>query len=210
MSSSDGTRIVTDSEDKTARVWDARSGAQLALLKGSTGQVWSAAWSPDGARIVTACGDNTARMWEVWPFLTADTVLYADISALRSLTADERKGLFIDVPTPPQPAVPHAAAQDVSKITLAELQTAAAAGNPYAHRRLAEMYERGDGLPQDLEKALFHHAIEARLFELAGNEDEMQIAAARRGSIARALTPQAAVRIAQEAMDWKPAPAPAH
>ena len=32
--SPDGTRIVTASEDKTARIWDAHTGAQLAVLSG--------------------------------------------------------------------------------------------------------------------------------------------------------------------------------
>ncbi len=32
--SPDGTRIVTASLDKTARIWDARTGAQLAVLSG--------------------------------------------------------------------------------------------------------------------------------------------------------------------------------
>ena len=32
--SPDGTQIVTASEDKTARIWDAHTGAQLAVLLG--------------------------------------------------------------------------------------------------------------------------------------------------------------------------------
>jgi WD40 repeat protein len=35
----DGTRIVTGSYDRTTRVWDAMSGAELAVLKGHTGGV---------------------------------------------------------------------------------------------------------------------------------------------------------------------------
>jgi WD40 repeat protein len=35
----DGTRIVTASVDKTARRWDARTGAQLAVLSGHGGIV---------------------------------------------------------------------------------------------------------------------------------------------------------------------------
>ncbi len=37
--SPDGTRIVTGSEDQTAKVWDARTGTPLLELKGHTGQV---------------------------------------------------------------------------------------------------------------------------------------------------------------------------
>ncbi len=62
--SPDGTRIVTASDDKTARIWDARTGAQLAVLSGHGDRVDSAAYSPDGTRIVTASLDKTARIWD--------------------------------------------------------------------------------------------------------------------------------------------------
>jgi WD40 repeat protein len=62
--SPDGTRIVTASFDKTARIWDTRTGAVLAVLSGHGGIVYSAAYSPDGTRIVTASFDKTARIWD--------------------------------------------------------------------------------------------------------------------------------------------------
>ena len=52
--SPDGSRIVTASDDKTAKVWDANTGAELFSLKGHTGPVHSASFSPDGSRILTA------------------------------------------------------------------------------------------------------------------------------------------------------------
>ncbi len=61
--SPDGARVVTASDDKTARLWDA-SGKQIAVLQGHTATVWSAAFSPDGTRIVTASSDGTARLWD--------------------------------------------------------------------------------------------------------------------------------------------------
>jgi TPR repeat protein len=61
--SPDGTRIVTASDDKTARIWDARTGAQLAVLSGHD-RINFAAYSPDGSRIVTASDDTTARIWD--------------------------------------------------------------------------------------------------------------------------------------------------
>jgi hypothetical protein len=70
---------------------------------------------------------------------------------------------------------------------------------------LAELYEIGaDQLPQNLEKALFHHAIETNLFEAAGYTAEAAIARARRGSLARVLSPDTAIRIAREAATWRP------
>jgi WD40 repeat protein len=58
----DGRRIVTASRDKTARVWDAATGACLMVLEGHEWDVSTAAFSPDGRRIVTA--DKTARVWD--------------------------------------------------------------------------------------------------------------------------------------------------
>lgn len=45
-------------------MWDAVSGAEIALLRGHEDRVESAAFSPDGTRIVTASSDRTARVWE--------------------------------------------------------------------------------------------------------------------------------------------------
>ena len=62
--SADGTRIVTASEDHTARVWDAASGMPFGEPLRHEAGVFSAQFSPDGTRIVTASGDNTARVWD--------------------------------------------------------------------------------------------------------------------------------------------------
>ena len=62
--SPDGTRVVTASEDKTARLWDAESGKSLGEAMKHQGIVWSAQFSPDGTRVVTASYDRTARLWD--------------------------------------------------------------------------------------------------------------------------------------------------
>jgi hypothetical protein len=62
--SPDGTRIVTASDDKTARIWDAATGDEIKVLRGHEDTVWSAAFSADGTRIVTASVDETARIWD--------------------------------------------------------------------------------------------------------------------------------------------------
>jgi WD40 repeat protein len=61
--SPDGKHIITASNDKTARVWDAETGKQIGEpLRGHTDWVWSAVFSPDGKRIVTASEDKTVRL----------------------------------------------------------------------------------------------------------------------------------------------------
>ena len=62
--SPDGAKVVTASDDRTARLWDAASSEPLATLQGHEDAVSSAAFSPDGAKVVTASGDGTARLWE--------------------------------------------------------------------------------------------------------------------------------------------------
>ena len=50
--------------ENAARVWDAATGKEIAILKGHDGIVFSAAFSPDRKTIVTASFDKTARLWE--------------------------------------------------------------------------------------------------------------------------------------------------
>jgi eukaryotic-like serine/threonine-protein kinase len=61
----DGSRVVTASEDGTARIWDAMSGALVRTLKGSkSSAIFHASFSPDGAKVATASGDGLARIWD--------------------------------------------------------------------------------------------------------------------------------------------------
>jgi hypothetical protein len=60
----DSSRIVTGSDDHTARVWDAHTGAELFKLVGHADSVRAIAVTPDGTRIVTGSRDGTARVWD--------------------------------------------------------------------------------------------------------------------------------------------------
>ncbi len=73
--SPDGGRLVTASEDRTARLWDASTGHMIAVLRGHGDRVNSVAFSPSGARVVTASHDASARVW--------DTVTGKTIAILR-------------------------------------------------------------------------------------------------------------------------------
>lgn len=50
--------------DATARIWDAATGKELAVLSGHTSEVTDASFSPDGARVITCSYDKTARLWD--------------------------------------------------------------------------------------------------------------------------------------------------
>lgn len=63
--SPDGRRVVTASQDKTARLWDAATGKILAVLRGHADAVNTAVFSPDGTRIVTGSEDRTVRFWDL-------------------------------------------------------------------------------------------------------------------------------------------------
>ena len=62
--SADGTRVVTGSEDNTARVWDATTGAPVTPALKHRDWVSSVGFSGDGTRVVTGSWDNTARVWD--------------------------------------------------------------------------------------------------------------------------------------------------
>jgi hypothetical protein len=79
--SPDGSRILTSSRDKTARIWDARSGTQLTVFSGHDSEVESAAYSPDGTRIVTSSFDKTARIWDAQVPAALDTQIAWDEAA---------------------------------------------------------------------------------------------------------------------------------
>jgi WD40 repeat protein len=63
--SADGRRIVTASEDKTARIWDTERAQEVAVLKGHDGTVTAAAFSPNGRQVLTGSADRTARIWDI-------------------------------------------------------------------------------------------------------------------------------------------------
>ena len=58
-----GRRIVSGSEDRTVRVWDADNGRELACLRGHDSRVTSVAFDAAGRRIVSGSDDKTVRVW---------------------------------------------------------------------------------------------------------------------------------------------------
>ncbi|HXJ56675.1 MAG TPA: serine/threonine-protein kinase [Verrucomicrobiae bacterium] len=60
----DGLRVVTASQDNTARVWDAITGEPITEPLRHESTVWSAQFSPDGLRVLTASADGTVQIWD--------------------------------------------------------------------------------------------------------------------------------------------------
>ena len=67
----DGSRVVTGSADRTARIWDAETGRQLLTLAGHSGPVNSVAFCTDGRRAVSGSEDGTIRPWDAETRLSA-------------------------------------------------------------------------------------------------------------------------------------------
>lgn len=61
--SADGSKLVTTSDDKTARLWSASSGVELGIYDKHEHWVWDAGFSPDGEAVVTASRDMSAQIW---------------------------------------------------------------------------------------------------------------------------------------------------
>ena len=93
--SPDGSKVVTASRDRSARLWDAASGQPLAVLQGHEGWLLSAAFSPDGSKVVTASYDRSARIWRVFR-TTQELIDYARSIVPRQLTPEQRKQFFLE------------------------------------------------------------------------------------------------------------------
>jgi len=55
--------LTTESDDRTAKVWEAGSGKELLTLVGHSNFVYGVAFSLDGKRLATA-GFGTAKVWD--------------------------------------------------------------------------------------------------------------------------------------------------
>jgi WD40 repeat protein len=89
--SATGERLLTVSNDGTARIWDAGTGAEL--LSYSFGpQLTGGAWSPDMKQIALSANDGKVRIVDVHWHTADELIAYGrECCLLRELTADERE-----------------------------------------------------------------------------------------------------------------------
>ncbi|HIM29247.1 MAG TPA: hypothetical protein EYG57_06790 [Planctomycetes bacterium] len=64
--SPDGQLIVSGSFDRTLKVWNAATGANLRTLSGHTGQVLTVAVAPNGRQFASGSRDQTVKLWDLY------------------------------------------------------------------------------------------------------------------------------------------------
>ena len=92
--SADGRRVVSGSYDKSVRIWDAETGAQLGhALTGHTDWVRSVAISANGSRVVSGSFDKSVRVWDVVTGAQVGDALIGHTSGVRSvaISADGKR-----------------------------------------------------------------------------------------------------------------------
>jgi WD40 repeat protein len=60
----DGRKVVTASDDGTARVWNALTGQEVIALPHPGQRVLQASYSPEGLTVLTVCTDGVIRGWD--------------------------------------------------------------------------------------------------------------------------------------------------
>lgn len=65
--SADGGMLASASYDRSVKLWDAETGAELRTLVGHANRVQTVVFSPDGHWLASAGTDRTIKIWPVGP-----------------------------------------------------------------------------------------------------------------------------------------------
>jgi WD40 repeat protein len=59
--------LATGADDRTIKLWDRATGAELATLTGHAAEVVALAFTPDGKTLVSSGSESVLRLWQVSP-----------------------------------------------------------------------------------------------------------------------------------------------
>jgi WD40 repeat protein len=179
--SPDGKRVLTGSEDGTARIWDMESGELESVLRIGAGPAFGM-FSHDGRRVVLASQGAKVQIWDALPALPR-VAAYLNSSMSRPLTWDERRanglGEGPDMPT-----------------REGSLQTVEAETKLGRELWVEKQWER----------ALFHFNVAMKTAEENGltRGHPTQEAMLYRANLARRLPMERVAEIWELAQNWKP------
>ena len=73
----DGKRLISAGNDRTARVWDAETGAELSRVGDQKAEVFAAAYSPDGGASAMGGQDHLVKVWDATETPASDKTVKA-------------------------------------------------------------------------------------------------------------------------------------
>ena len=94
-SPSDGRYVVSSSDDQTLRVWDARNGTLIRILKDHKKKVKALSFSPDG-RYLASVSDEAVCLWDFRAF-KIKRVFFADVVAPTKSAAFSNEGRYLAI-----------------------------------------------------------------------------------------------------------------
>jgi WD40 repeat protein len=93
--SSDSNYVATGSKDKSAKLWDLRSGREVRSFLGHEHTVNALDFSPDGKYLITGSYDKTSRLWDVLTGKELFNIPNPDNGVVTDVAFDPKGGFFV-------------------------------------------------------------------------------------------------------------------
>ena len=93
----DGAHSSTCGTDRLAKVWNMKTGAQVAVLGGNTDVVWKCVFSHDGSQLLTSSHDGRVTIWNFATGAAVSSVMHGDVVLWARFSPDGRRILTVGV-----------------------------------------------------------------------------------------------------------------